>query len=165
MNQTPFQKRIERRERNKAMVDLNLVSLIDIFTILIFFLLANSSDVDLMANTKGIKLPESVSEKPPKETVVISVSAEDIIIDGRKIASVPEVLASDAEVIDALRTELDYQATRSVIDKAKRDATAKDITILGDRQIPYRLLKKIIVTCATANYGNVSFAVTKKQKG
>ena len=41
MNLSPIQKRAERRTRNLSLVDLNLVSLIDIFTILIFFLLSN----------------------------------------------------------------------------------------------------------------------------
>ncbi len=165
MNPTPYMKRAERRERNKASVDLNLVSLIDIFTILIFFLLANASEVDVLPNTKAIKLPESVASTTPKETVVVTVSAEEIIVGGRKVASVSEAMNSGDEVIESLKTELDYQSTRAPINKDKKDATARDITIMGDKNIPYRLLKKIMVTCAQASYSNISFAVLKKEKG
>ena len=165
MNPTPYTKRAERRDRNKASVDLNLVSLIDIFTILIFFLLANASEVDVLPNTKAIKLPESVASTTPKETVVVTVSAEEIIVGGRKVASVSEVMNSGDEVIASLKTELDYQSTRAPINKDKKNATARDITIMGDKNIPYRLLKKIMVTCAQANYSNISFAVLKKEKG
>ena len=165
MNPTPYMKRAERRERNKASVDLNLVSLIDIFTILIFFLLANASEVDVLPNTKAIKLPESVASTIPKETVVVTVSAEEIIVGGRKVASVSEVMNSGDEVIEPLKTELDYQSARAPINKDKKNATARDITIMGDKNIPYRLLKKIMVTCAQANYSNISFAVLKKEKG
>ena len=165
MNPTPYMKRVERRDRNKASVDLNLVSLIDIFTILIFFLLANASDVEVLPSTKAVKLPESVASTTPKETVVVTVSGEEIIVGGRKVASVSEVMNSDYETIESLKTELDYQSTRAPINKDKRDATARDITIMGDKEIPYRLLKKIMVTCAQANYSNIYFAVMKKEKG
>ena len=90
MQDTPLEKRAQRRQRNKTMVDLNLVSLIDIFTILIFFLLANASDVEILPNTKAVKLPESTSEKVPKETVVVVVNDEDIFVQGRKVASVAD---------------------------------------------------------------------------
>ena len=165
MKPTPYEKRVERRERNKASVDLNLVSLIDIFTILIFFLLANASEVEVLPSTKAVKLPESVASTTPKETVVITVSGEEIIVSGRKVASVSEVINSGYETIESLKTELDYQSTRATINKDKKDATARDITIMGDKEIPYRLLKKIMVTCAQANYSNIYFAVMKKEKG
>jgi biopolymer transport protein ExbD len=165
MKTTPYEKRVERRERNKASVDLNLVSLIDIFTILIFFLLANASEVEVLPNTKAVKLPESVASTTPKETVVITVSGEEIIVSGRKVASVSDVINSGYETIESLKTELDYQSTRAPINKDKQDATARDITIMGDKEIPYRLLKKIMVTCAQANYSNIYFAVMKKEKG
>lgn len=165
MNPTPYMKRVERRDRNKASVDLNLVSLIDIFTILIFFLLANASEVEVLPSTKAVKLPESVASTTPKETVVVTVSGEEIIVGGRKVALVSEVMNSGYETIESLKTELDYQATRTPINKDKRDATARDITIMGDKEIPYRLLKKIMVTCAQANYSNIFFAVLKKEKG
>ena len=82
MKLTPLQKRAERKSRNQTMVDMNLVSLIDVFTILIFFLLSSASGVELLASPKSVKLPESFSEKAPKETIVVVVSAADILVDG-----------------------------------------------------------------------------------
>ena len=165
MQATPLEKRAQRRQRNKTLVDLNLVSLIDIFTILIFFLLANASDVEVLPNTKAVKLPESTAEKAPKETVVVVVSDEDIIVQGRKVASVAEVLNSGLEVIEPLQAELEHQSGRAVIDQNAKDKANKDITIMGDKEIPYKLLRKVMVTCAHANYSNIAFAVLKKDKG
>ena len=68
---TPRQKRAERRSRNQTMVDMNLVSLIDVFTILIFFLLSNSGGVETLPSPKAVLLPESVAQKSPAETVVV----------------------------------------------------------------------------------------------
>ena len=165
MQATPLEKRAQRRQRNKTLVDLNLVSLIDIFTILIFFLLANASDVEVLPNTKAVKLPESTAEQAPKETVVVVVSDADIIVQGRKVASVVDVLNSGLEVIEPLQAELEHQSGRAVIDQNARDKVNKDITIMGDKEIPYKLLRKVMVTCAHANYSNIAFAVLKKDKG
>jgi len=158
---TPVEKRAARRDRNKSMVDLNLVSLIDIFTILIFFLLANASEVDVLPSSKAVHLPESIAEKSPKPTVVVTVSDQDILVQGRRVASVAEAMNSDSDIIEPLKAELDIQASRQVVRK-EHAADARAITIMGDKAIPYRLLRKVMVTCARANYSNISFAVVQK---
>jgi len=161
MSMTPIEKRAARRARNQSMVDLNLVSLIDIFTILIFFLLANASDVEVLPSAKAVRLPESIAEKSPKATVVVLVNDQDILVQGRRVASVPEVMGSDSDVIESLKAVLDVEASRQMIRK-EHEADAKAITIMGDKEIPYRLLRKVMVTCARASYSNISFAVVQK---
>lgn len=163
MKLSPLQKRAERLARNKSLVDLNLVSLIDIFTILIFFLLANASEVEVLPSAKAVRLPESTSEKSPKETVVVVVSDQDILVQGRRVISVSEALNASSDLIEPLRAELDYHAGRQLIRKEKEPKN-KAITIMGDKEIPYRLLRKIMVTCARANYSDLSFAVIQKGK-
>lgn len=163
MKPSPLQKRAERQTRNKLSVDLNLVSLIDIFTILIFFLLANASGVEVLPSSKAVRLPESTAEKSPKETVIVVVSNQDIVVQGRKVSSVTEAMNSGGDVIEPLKAELDYHAGRQLIRKEK-ETRNKAITIMGDKEIPYRLLRKILVTCARANYSDISFAVIQKGK-
>ena len=164
MKRTGIQKRAARRNRNTSSVDLNLVSLIDIFTILIFFLLINTGVADILPNSKAIKLPESTAEKQPRETLVVMVSQNDIIVDGRKVAAVSDVIDAEADVIPSLKAELDLLAGRQVI-RAENEASKGAITIMGDKEIPYRLLRKVMVTCARANFTDVSFAVQKKGGG
>src|SRR3954465_8654054 len=107
MKLTPLQKRAERRSRNQTMVDMNLVSLIDVFTILIFFLLSNSGGVETLPSPKAVKLPESIAQTQPRETVVVAVSATEIIVDGRKVANVADVIDAPDDMIEGLKTELD----------------------------------------------------------
>ncbi len=161
MKLTPLQKRAERKSRNQNMVDMNLVSLIDVFTILIFFLLSNSGGVETLPSPKAVQLPESVAEVSPRDTVVVVVSATEIIVDGRKVANVADVLGSADDLIAPLKAELDLQANRPVV-RAENAATAKRLTIMGDKDIPYRLLRKIMVTSARANFSDVSFAVRQR---
>jgi len=161
MNLTPLQKRAERRARNKTTLDMNLVSLIDIFTLLIFFLLSNTAAVEVLPSSKAVKLPESTAEKLPKETVVLVVNDKEILVQGRKVASVADVMAADGDLIAPLKAELDTQAKVATIRK-ENETQNKAITIMGDKDISYRLLRKVMVTCARANFSEVSFAVTPK---
>src|SRR3954452_17682351 len=112
---TPIQKRAERKSRNQTMVDMNLVSLIDVFTILIFFLLSNSGGVEILSSPRAVKLPESMAEKAPTETVVVAVSATEILVDSRVVASVADALRVDGDLIQPLKAELDIQAARQVV--------------------------------------------------
>lgn len=162
MKLTPLQKRAERRSRNQTMVDMNLVSLIDVFTILIFFLLSNSGGVETLPSPKAVLLPESIAETSPRDTVVVVVSATEILVDGRKVASVSDVLAQESDLVEPLKAELDLlQSSRQVI-RAENEALSKRITIMGDKELPYRLLRKIMVTSARANFSDVSFAVRQR---
>ena len=160
MKLTPRQRRAEHKGRNKTMVDMNLVSLIDVFTILIFFLLSNSGGVETLPSPKAVHLPESVAEKAPRETVIVVVSGSEILVGGRRIASVAEVMATEGDLIAPLKAELEQQAGRVVIRK-ENEADAKRLTIMGDKDIPYRLLRKIMFTGARANFADVSFAVRR----
>ncbi|HHC72957.1 MAG TPA: biopolymer transporter ExbD [Thiotrichales bacterium] len=160
-------RRMDRHhKRKKQMVTFSLVSLMDIFTILVFFLLVNSSDVEVLQSNRAVKLPESVAETKPRETLVVMVNDREILIQGRHIASVEEVLKSKEPLIEPLRKELEYH-TRKVLQLTGQQALKgnREITIMGDRKIPYRLLKKIMLTCARSHYGNISLAVLNKAEG
>ncbi|WP_455197062.1 ExbD/TolR family protein [Kaarinaea lacus] len=157
-------KRMERHhERHKKGGGLNMISLMDIFTILVFFLLVSSTTVQDLPSTKKIKLPESIADKLPKETVVIVVSNEDILVQGNKVVDVKSVIDSDKPDIAQLKEALLSQAERIIVKKTPDGKPInRDVTIMGDKEIPYRLLKKIMYTCTLASYGNISLAVTRK---
>lgn len=157
-------KRMERHhKRNKKGASLNMVSLMDIFTILVFFLLVSSSTVQDLPSTKQIKLPESIADKLPKETVVIVVNNEDILVQGNKVIDVRSAIRSSKDEITPLKDALLNQAKRIIVKKTPDGKPInRDVTIMGDREIPYRLLKKIMYTCTLASYGNISLAVTRK---
>jgi len=161
MKQTPLQRRAEHRNRNKTMVDMNLVSLIDVFTILIFFLLSNTGAVETIASPRAVKLPESMSQKEPKETVLVVVTGTEILVGPRVVSSVIDAMATDGDLIAPLKAELDLMASRQVI-RAENMADSKRLTIMADKDIPYRLLRKVMFTGARANFSDVSFAVRQR---
>ncbi len=163
MHKSKRAKRMEQRhKRHKAAGALNLVSLMDIFTILVFFLLVNSSDVEVLPNAKDIQLPESIAEQKAKETVVILISEENIIVQGTPIAKVSDVMRRRGNDIPELRQALQSQNDRVLRKEAQDDIAGREVTIMGDRDIPYRLLKKVMATCTASDYGKISLAVLQK---
>jgi biopolymer transport protein ExbD len=155
--------RMERHHsRHKKGVSLNLVSLMDIFTILVFFLLVNSTEVEVLPNAKDLKLPESIAEERARETVVVMITNDDLLIQGRLIARVSEVMARDEIIIPELKDALVQQTDRVLRREAKEDIAGREVTIMGDRQIPYKLLKRVMATCTEADYGQLSLAVLQK---
>jgi len=164
MHQSHRAKRMDRRHKRgkKASVALNLVSLMDIFTILVFFLLVNSSNVEVLPNTKDIQLPESIAEEKAKETVVIVIGEVDIIVQGTPVAKVKDVLARAGNDIPQLRQALLSQNDRVLRKEAQDDIAGREVTIMADKDIPYRLLKKVMATCMQSDYGQISLAVLQK---
>ena len=156
-------KRMEKHHnRNMGKGTLNLVSLMDIFTILVFFLLVNSSDVQTLPNAKDLKLPESIAEKKPEETVTILIGRTEILVQGTPVANIEEVMATQGNDIPGLREALLSQNDRVLRRAAKDDIAGREVTIMGDKDIPYRLLKKVMATCTASDYGQISLAVMQK---
>ncbi len=164
MKQSLRAKRMEKHHRrlNQA-PKLNLVSLMDIFTILVFFLLVNSGDVEVLQTDKSIKLPASFSEEIPEENLVVLISATDVVVGGRSVGSVADLVASAGDLFGPLQQELKYQAERAGPLAEKNKKAGRPVTIMADQKIPYQLLKKIMATCAAAEYRDISLAVTKKE--
>ncbi len=155
-------KRMAKHHKRNRGGALNLVSLMDIFTILVFFLLVNSSDVQTLPNAKDLQLPESIAEDKAKETVVILIGEVDIIVQGTPIAKVADVMDIIGNDIPELREALKSQNDRVLRREAQEDIAGREVTIMGDKDIPYRLLKKVMATCTASDYGQISLAVLQK---
>jgi biopolymer transport protein ExbD len=159
--------RARRMERHHARmrrgVSLSLVSLMDIFTILVFFLLVNSAQVQTLETPKDIALPESIAEIKPRETVVVHISQDQVLVQGTPVTTIAAVEALEGNIIEPLKVALQRQSDRILRDVAAADAASREVTILGDRELPYRILKKIMATCTDADYGKLSLAVIQKQ--
>lgn len=157
--------RMDRMHKRNKSAGLNLVSLMDIFTILVFFLLVNSSSTQQLPSSKDIQLPTSVAEALPKETLVIAISNNDVLVSGRKVVSINDIVATKDKVVADLEKELQFQFKQSRSPLSKDGQ--REITIMGDRELPYKVLKKIMATCTSANYSRISLAVAQlaKSKG
>lgn len=143
---------------------LNLVSLMDIFTILVFFLLV-SSGAPQLPNSKDITLPTSVANNVPKETLIITITKTDVLVQGKRVAVISELLEGKETIIAELEKELKFQASKRQLITSEDKKTGRAITIMGDENIPYQLLRKILATCRQADYTAIAFAAFQKAKG
>lgn len=151
-------------QRNKQSASLNMVSLMDIFTILVFFLLVSATDQESLPSLKDIKLPEASAEQKPKQNIVISVSNKMILLQGREIVSANQAMRNNNSVIPKLLSALNQEAKNKVSSRNNEEKVKKrGVTIMGDQKIPYVLLKKIMLTCASTDFTNISLAVVQKQ--
>lgn len=157
--------RMERHHRRrKGATAINLVSMMDIFTILVFFLLVNSGEVQVLPSTKDIELPRSISEQRARDSVTVLVGAEEILVQGRAVARVADVMESAEDVIPEIMAALESETRRVLDDGVRTDAANREVTIMGDREIPYSLLKKIMASCTAADYGRLSLAVIQEER-
>lgn len=157
MSRTRHQQRRGAQKKRSRPAALNLVSLMDIFTILVFFLMVNSSEVEVLQTSSKIKLPESSSEQRPENRLVISVSHDDVVLQGRPVARVTDIAGIADNLIPGLRDELAYQAGR----RGTVPEGGHEITIMGDHELPYWLLKKIMYTCQSEDFSQISLAVNR----
>ena len=151
----------KNHQRLSNTAKLNLVSLMDIFTILVFFLLVNSGESEVIQSNKHIKLPDSVSEQTPTNTTMVMISSEGILVGGRQVTTIDEALATKTGFITELEEELKYLSSKRVELTETEQKLGRAVTIMGDHSIPYALLKLVMGTCAKADYRNISLAVSK----
>ena len=157
-------KRAKRMEhhyrRSKKWPAFNIISLMDIFTILVFFLLVNTSEVEVLPTAKGIELPESVAETKPRESVVVMVTDSAILLQGNHVVSIGEVRKAKSSDIKILKQALKAEASQ--IPPKSGKAPGREVTIMGDKQIPYDLLKKVMLSCTRAGFTRISLSVLQK---
>lgn len=153
-------KRMGRYKRQRS--GLPLTSLMDVFTILVFFLLVNQANVDVVEPPNTIKLPDSVVEAKPRQTVTILVSADAVSVQGEPVVATADVAAARTENIAPVKAKL-AELRRNIIGiNTATVAKSDEITILADRGIPFKVLKKLMSTCTSTGYTRISLAVNEK---
>jgi len=157
---------VRNHQPKKRHVVINLVAMIDMLTVLVFFLLVYSTEqVAVVPDPDEVQLPESIAETDITNTVVVMVGEHDIVVHGRPIARIDEVLAADDSIIPALQAELEADATDMVrlaaLPEDERIAERK-VTIMADKELPFLLLRKVMATSTAAGYGQLSLAVLQK---
>ncbi len=165
---TPTRVKRRRERAHKSGGHLMLVPFIDMLTILVVFLLLHTADVEILPNTKNISIPQSVSERKPRETLVVMLTRDMLFVDGKPVATLAEIQARDGNIIPALKTALSRQGARVLQASAMRgtdeDVANREVTIMGDKSTPYSVLKKVMATCTDADFGKVSLAVFEKER-
>ena len=161
MKNTRRMKRMARNHKRKLPA-LNLTSLMDVFTILVFFLLVNSAASEVLEAPKKISLPDSVVETKPTETAVIMVSGEAVLVQGEAVVATSDVIAAKQEYIPEVSEKLKEIRSNVIGVSTKTVAESGKVTILSDKTIPFKVLQKVMTSCTAAGYGTINLAVIQK---
>ena len=153
----------EHHIRHRADAQLNLIPLIDILSVMVSFLLVYSTEVEIIQNSKGIEIPQSIAQAQPHRSVVVMITRTDLFVQGERIASVSDVRSQQAPIVAALRDALKRPLLVGT-EMTQRDIASREITIMADKSLPYEVLKKVMSTCTDADYGRISLAVLQKEK-
>jgi len=146
-----------------AVARLSLVSLMDIFTILVFFLLLNSGDSQEIENAKFVNLPDSASGVQPHTELNISVTETEILLGDEVVATIADVKASSERLIEPLAEALKANTERLGDISEYEQNRGLAVTIMGDKNVSYALLRQVMSTCQYSNYRNISLAVNQVQ--
>ena len=150
-----------RRNRD---VDLNLIPLIDIMSVLVAFLLVYSADVEVIQNSKGVQIPQSFAEEKPKESVVVMITKDQLFVQGELVASIAEIRSAGTRLIEPLREVLERPMLVGDIAATDPALASREITVMGDKSLPYDVVRKVMATCTAATYGKISLAVLQREK-
>jgi biopolymer transport protein TolR len=154
---------LQHQLRHRADAELNLIPMIDILSVMVSFLLVYSTNVEILQNTKAIEIPQSIAEQPPRQTVVVMLTRDELFVQGEPIATVAEIRATDGDIIGPLRDAL-KRPTLVGQQITEKDLAEREITVMGDKALPYEVLKKVMRTVTDADYGRISLAVLQKDK-
>lgn len=142
---------------------LHLVSLMDVFTILVFFLLVNTANTQqLLPNPDQIKLPESTADAQATQSTVVVVTANAILVNGSSVVRRATIRASDRPRIPQLSQALVSATPQAAAPLRADEAPLSDrgkLTIMADKQLPYRLIRKVMLTGTAVGFTRISLAV------
>jgi biopolymer transport protein ExbD len=141
---------------------LNLTSLMDVFTILVFFLVMNSGN-EILDAPNDLVLPESVVEAKPSETVVINVGREEVLVQGQPVVRTADIIALGGGDIEPIMVRLAELQERVIGVRTQAVARSEAVTILADKSIPFSVVKQIMSTCTAQGYTRISLAVIQKE--
>lgn len=160
-------KRKKHFRRKPREMSLQITSMIDVFTILLVFLLKSySTEGHLVHIAEAIRLPTSTASLEVHPAVAVAFNNEALYLDGELLVDdVGPLVASDEMTIEPLRRALEERAARvrEIAEKNPSVVFTGEIVLQGDREIPFRLLKKIIYTAGQAGYVNQSLAVFQEE--
>ena len=149
--------------RNRTtVVRMNLTSLMDVFTILVFFLLVNSATTEVLETPKQITLPASVVEEKPRETVVIFISPDEVTVQGEPVVRVEDILRTAGQDIAPIGERLAEVNANVIGFNTRVVSESQEVTILADRSIPFSVIKKVMSTCTSQGFERISLAVLQK---
>ena len=156
--------RIKKHNTAQGSGRLNLTSMMDMFTIILVFLLKTyAAEGQLIQPSDSLTLPKSTVQTPPETALDIVVSKEIIMVNDKSIIDMASVRHQKGYIIESLSDELLYHAQEAKnMERLFGVPFSGKVTIQGDRSIAYKDLVKVMATCGASEYPNMRLVVYRK---
>ena len=153
--------RIKRHRGRGISQNLNLTSMMDMFTIILVFLLKTyTTEGQLLQPSESLTLPKSSIQTPPQTALDVVVSKETILVNHKPVVDMATVTEQKDFIIESLQKELLYHATEAKqLGESMGVPFSGKVTIQGDKTIRYEDLVKVMATCGSAEYPNMRLIV------
>jgi len=164
----PRAARQARRRRGGEEPRLNITSMMDMFTIILVFLLKNfSTEGAIVTPANELTLPNSSVERKAKEALSVKVSRNSITVEN--------TLVLDSDACAKLQKQKEfmivplYEVLVKYAEEARKMASSAgtgfsgEIAIQGDVEIPYSILTRVMYTCGQAGYPNMNLFVYRNE--
>ncbi len=156
--------------KKSGYAELNLTSMVDMLTILVVFLLQTfSASGELLSVQKNIILPDAQNFAALEAAPIIALSKDAVTLDGRPMADSAELNADNTA--DWKITKLyDDLVTLKNNFKLLHPSDGPDgfkgmVIVQADKNVDFKVIKKVMYSCSMAGYSNVNFAVQEKASG
>lgn len=158
--------RIKKHNTDPGKVRLNLTSMMDMFTIILVFLLKTySTEGMLIQPSEYLTLPSSIIDQSPEVALDLVISKEWIMVNHEPVEKVSNILAQDGLIVKKLQNKLEVYAREAKrMEELYGTKFSGKVAIQGDREISYKLLVKVMATCGKADYPNMRLVVYKKEE-
>ena len=141
--------------------DLQLTSMVDMFTLLVIFLLANfSASGDVLFMSKDIQLPTASHGSELERAPVVAITDNFIGLEGQKVVDVDQIAHDEILNIQQLEDNLrDLKKREEFVHQLDKDHQfAGKINIQADKKTHFKIIKRVMYSCAMAGYNQINFA-------
>jgi biopolymer transport protein ExbD len=163
MSDSRRKRRMSRNSRKPKSTGMMLTSLMDIFTVLVLYLIANQGTGVTLDTPKTVRIPDSIVETAPRRSIVMAVSETEVQIQGVPIITIADVISNQKDYIEPVRQEMLRLKNLAAEQGDKGISESTEITILADKGIPFKILKKLMSTSSSAGFDKISLAVNQKE--
>jgi len=159
--------RFKKKTENAS---LNITSMMDMFTIILVFLLKSfSAEGSLLTNADNLVLPNSASKKKPTEvTLQLAVTQDMILLDNQAVVPTEDARNIPPDAHDPIISKLEERlkaclaAEEEMVRIGALNAVQGKIIVQVDKNIDFDVLFKIMNTCGKSGYNNMNFAVMER---
>ncbi|NLE02394.1 MAG: biopolymer transporter ExbD [Fibrobacter sp.] len=156
-----------RKRRGGDDVKLNITSMMDMFTIILVFLIKNfSTEGAIVTPANNLTQPKSSVEQKAKESLSVKVAKNTISVENALVIDDVEYKKIENQKDFLIKSLHDVLIRYSEEAKKMSSVTGKEfsgeITIQGDVEIPYNILTRVMYTCGQAGYPNMNLFVYRQ---